>query len=153
MLDHSVQVDQRPTVSHGGHREPCEIICEPASATFSLKHFRPQHLCTCQSLVQRRYFKPCQTKSSGLALRPAAHLQSHRQPGLQSQNVLSPRPLAGYITEPYSSTMPTSHGQSRNMLHVETGVTRVIHYLSFPSKSQMLAQSEERREPTSPLGH
>lgn len=42
-------------------------------------------------------------------------------PTEQSQNVLSPRALAGYVTEPYS-TMPLSHGRSRNTVHVETGV-------------------------------
>lgn len=67
-------------------------------------------------------------KSSGLDLGLADCVQSHRQPGL------SPRALAGYITEPYSSTMPLSHGQSRNTVRAETGVTRVIHYLSFPSR-------------------
>lgn len=54
-------------------------------------------------------------------------------PTEQSQNVLSPRALAGYVTEPYS-TMPLSHGRSRNTVHVETGVTRVTHYLSPPQQ-------------------
>lgn len=77
-----------------GHREPWgdiwdDLTLEPALATFSPK--TPQTLAP--GLANHwynggPYSKPCQTKSSGLDLRPAAHLQSHRLPGRQGQDVL-----------------------------------------------------------------
>lgn len=96
---------------------------------------------------QQRYSIPCQTHtrlSKGRHLRPSAHLQNHRCPGLQGQKV--PSALAGCIHGEgcltMSSTIPLSHGQSRNRLAWEHGViTRVIHY-PFPARSQMLTQSE-----------
>lgn len=61
----------------------------------------------------------CETKSRGHNPRPTAHLQSHREPGLQGQ-ALSPEPWLATFAEAYSSTMPLSHEQDGNKVYIGT---------------------------------